>query len=358
MTSHWITEPHSCDVLVVGAGPAGISAAEQLALQGARVTLLERHVEPGKKVCGGGLTRSSWELLGIDPKQPAYAAETWQKMEVRSPLGKVVVSGVGPQMMTFERELWTAERLEHLQAIGVRLVLGERFLRLDPSSRNGAITSQGKRIFGFLVGADGANSRVRKQIGLLRGCSVRGWQILLRGRDSFGRCLQGNRPVVFFNPALFKSGYGWAFPYRNTLRVGCGASSGVMGAGGLKSSFNKWLSKMRIVPTEGSIRAGSIGCDYQGHRFGNLFLAGDAAGLASPLTGEGIYQALISGREVAREILDDGYRSAIIARLAFRHRRTHDILANSVLSFVLYNISPFLLRFDPVQAATWERYVF
>ena len=83
----------------------------------------------------------------------------------------------------------------------------------------------------------------------------------------------------------------------------------------------------------------------------------DAAGLASPVTGEGIAQALISGAEVAREITEPGYRSGKIATLAARHRRTHDTLAQPLVCRALYGLSPWLLGLKAVRERTLARYV-
>ena len=62
--------PSTCDVVVVGAGPSGIAAAETLAAGGARVVLIDRHARPGGKACGGGLTAVAWERAHVDPAAP------------------------------------------------------------------------------------------------------------------------------------------------------------------------------------------------------------------------------------------------------------------------------------------------
>lgn len=70
--------------------------------------------------------------------------------------------------------------------------------------------------------------------------------------------------------------------------------------------------------------------DYQGYRFKNIFLVGDAGGFVSGLTGEGIYQALISGEEIGKIILDKNYNSNKINEL-LKIKRKHNKLMNFLI---------------------------
>ena len=97
----------------------------------------------------------------------------------------------------------------------------------------------------------------------------------------------------------------------------------------LKNNFQKWLSKNKIDTSQAQYQASPINFDYQGYKFSNIFLTGDAAGLASGYTGEGIYQALISGEEVGKMILDKTYKSEKMEEL-IRLKQSH----NRVLLFL------------------------
>ncbi len=72
--------------------------------------------------------------------------------------------------------------------------------------------------------------------------------------------------------------------------------------------------------------AATINFDYRGWRFGNIFLVGDAAGLASGLTGEGIYPAVLSGETVAKTILDSAYDCGKLDTLIKKQRRHTKLL--------------------------------
>ncbi len=342
-------------MLVVGAGPAGTAAAATLAKAGARVTVIDRHVQPGSKACAGGLTTSALKPAEIDAdKPPGFVAQVFDEMVVKSRLGSVSIKKEGPLLVTVDRRAWTGSRIDSVKDLGVDVSLGERLIGLDKGC---AVTSLGERRFGVLVAADGAVSRTRRLLGLGSGLTMRAWQIRIGSRRAERMGLDMTRPTVWFDAKHTGSGYAWAFPSGDELRLGCGASSHVLDAGELKIQFFDWMDRLGLHSKEGRVEAGTIGCGYMGHRFGRVFLAGDAAGLASPLTGEGIGQALVSGEEVAREIVDRSYRSPTIPELASRHRRTHDVLTHPFIRGALYAISPGLLRVPAIQRATLTRYI-
>ena len=91
------------------------------------------------------------------------------------------------------------------------------------------------------------------------------------------------------------------------MAVGCCCDPRIMDVQKLKTGFHAWLREKGIDPGDRSLEAYPIACDYRGVKFGHVFLAGEAAGMASAFTGEGIYQSLVSGQEVARMILDPAY---------------------------------------------------
>ena len=124
-----------------------------------------------------------------------------------------------------------------------------------------------------------------------------------------------------------------------------------------KEIFIEFLKRFSLDPSILTFRAGTINACYLGHRFGPIYLAGDAAGLASPVTGEGIAQALISGHEVALEILDPTYRSQKIPKLAARHRRTRRTLSFPGLKHLL-SMTPLLFKIPSIQEKTLRHYVY
>ena len=101
----------------------------------------------------------------------------------------------------------------------------------------------------------------------------------------------------------------------DTIAVGCCCDPRKMDPQKLKDGFHSWMKDKQIEPGDAKLESQPIACDYRGVQFGNTYLAGEAAGLASGLTGEGVYQSLASGQEVARMILDPEYEPGLLEKV-------------------------------------------
>jgi flavin-dependent dehydrogenase len=91
----------------------------------------------------------------------------------------------------------------------------------------------------------------------------------------------------------------------------------------IREGFHLWLKDKGIDPGDARLDSYPISYDYRGVKFGNVFLAGEAAGIASGFTGEGIYQSLVSGQEVARMIMDPAHKPVELD-LALKYNRDLD----------------------------------
>ncbi len=124
-----------------------------------------------------------------------------------------------------------------------------------------------------------------------------------------------NQMEIFLDAYLFGSGYGWIFPHKNYTSIGCTNDINFMKSSELKDNFEKWLKSKNIKTKGYRLQAWTINYDYQGFDFGNKFLIGDAAGFASGLNGEGIYFGMVSGREVAKKIVNPSYNCKEISKI-------------------------------------------
>jgi geranylgeranyl reductase len=116
----------------------------------------------------------------------------------------------------------------------------------------------------------------------------------------------------------------------------------------LNSHLLRWAGKKQLNLKDQKLQAERINSDYRGFRFGRTFLVGDAAGLASPLTGEGIYPAFISGETVANTILDPDHEAKDLKRLTRKHYQ-HELMTgiasrHTLFSLLLSELAVFLLR--------------
>ncbi len=299
------------DVLVVGGGPGGLACATRLAQEGVRVVLVERKPEIGPKVCAGGIT---WHgLLKLVPE--TLIERGFPEQVLCSDRQHLVIAEKNPIIATVSRKKLGQWMAGQALDAGVRICTNTRLV--DFAQHSATLETKGKSPyalqFKYIVGADGSNSRVRRMLGL---------PITLVGLG-LNAMIPGHYPHMEWHlrPLLFGSGYAWIFPHNESCSLGAYADQHCYSAAQLKRQLLTWCDQQKLQLNPDDIRAGLVNYDYRGVCFGNTFLVGDAAGLASGLTGEGIYPALISGQVVARKILDPRYPAPELARLAGRHKK-------------------------------------
>ncbi|MFB9675505.1 NAD(P)/FAD-dependent oxidoreductase [Streptosporangium vulgare] len=321
------------DLVVVGGGPAGAAAAlraRQLRPE-ARVLLLDRADFPRDKACGDGIAahgRDELALLGVPDLIADYRPT--RRLAVVSPGGARVSATSARPNHVVPRRVFDARLVDAARARGVEVrrhqvralaVLGDRVV-LD-----GTVTARA------VVAADGANSTVRRLIGVSpsperhTAIAVRGYADVPAGDDVQSIFMQRDGW-----PA-----YAWSFPIGDgTANVGYGMLLPRLHATGLpgKEVLHGRLAELLPHVSARDLRAHHLPLSpgRPGPGSGRVMLAGDAASLINPLTGEGIFYALVSGRlagEAAVQAADDplpAYRRGLEKALG-RHLRTTDVLA-------------------------------
>ncbi|MCX7682178.1 MAG: NAD(P)/FAD-dependent oxidoreductase [Anaerolineae bacterium] len=276
------------DVLVIGAGPAGSSAARAAASGGLRVLLVERRPTVGLPVqCAEYVPAQLVHYISIPER---CIARRVRAMHTHLPDGQVVETPACGYMLDralFDRalavaacqagaELWTA-------APAVTVLPGENLAYVR---RGGRLEEVGYRI---LIGADGPRSLVGKRIGQVNAEFVHAVQVevaLNGGRD---------HTEVYFD-SVYRGGYGWFFPKENTANVGVGVNCGM--GGEPRRALAHLLERLNLGSaaivghTAGLIPVGGVVGQM---RVGNVLLAGDAAGHTHPITGAGVFAAVVGG---------------------------------------------------------------
>ena len=297
------------DAIIIGAGPAGLAAARELAASGARVAVLEKNREIGRKVCAGGITWSG--LLKEVPGK--LIAATFKEQRIVTPLQDFLIREEHPIIATLSRQKLGRWMAEAAAAAGAEIICGRRVEAID----QGRLRLNGEEIsFDHLIGCDGSSSMVRRYLGLA--ADDYGIGIDYRVAGEFPRM------EWHLSPRLFGNGYAWIFPHDGSASIGAYCHCRTMSAAKLNRAFLTWARDHGIGLGQTPPRAARINLAYQGWRFGRTFLAGDAAGLASALTGEGILPAVISGRAAARAIIHPEEKTPAMDRLARKwaiHRR-------------------------------------
>lgn len=321
---------HIYDLIVAGAGPAGGAAALHLLRRrpGAPVLLLDKAVFPRDKICGDAVSPdgvTELERLGARSVVGGYAPIA--RMRVRSP-GGIEASGAAPEPgYVVPRQVLDARLVDLAVAAGAELRQHKvRTVEQD----GGLVRVDGQFEAPALVGADGANSVVRRQLG-----------VPPNAEGDIGIALRGYAPRDGQAPELYLGwvtsegpAYAWAFPVDATIRnVGFGLLASTSATRRqLEEEVRRNLDL--VAPDPATLRAHHLPmssgrpCPYRGR----VLLAGDAASLVNPLTGEGIFYALLSGRLAAQAVLDapgdpGPCYAALLRRALGRHFRHTALIA-------------------------------
>lgn len=291
-----MTERLSCHVLVIGAGPAGSTAARVAAQGGAQVLLVERKAQVGvPEQCAGYVAQAiRWHV-----DLPAHCvAQAVGRLRTFLPDGTAQESEMpGYLLNRAALDQWLA--LEAVRA-GACLFLQTTALRLEKGEvvllREGREVAVEARV---IVGADGPRSSVASWLGLAPSFPEGRMARAVQYEVALPRRLE--EAEVFFRPA-FRGGYGWLFPAGERARVGAAFESDVEeGMAGLRQLLAELEGEGRIGDSILSCAAGLVPVGGPGPaRRGSVLLVGDAAGHTHPITGAGIINAIIAGEMAGR----------------------------------------------------------
>ncbi len=287
------------DAIVVGAGPAGASAALWLGRAGKRVLLLEKEPLPRYKPCGGGIPREA--LSGFPFDLTPVIEQEIERVRFRFRDGREVTASLPdrPVVMVM-RDRFDYHILRHARA---EVRDGSPVVALEQDEDGVRVETASGETFGarYLIGADGANSRVARLVGLRRGKRM-GAAIEVEAPAS-DALLEEYRGTVFFLLGTPPLGYIWIFPKADHLSVGIGIFGGKLPA--MRRVLRQEMARLGVKVGERDGRGHPLPA-YSHHEplhRGRVLLAGDAAGLVDPMLGEGIRYALQSGRLAAEAVL-------------------------------------------------------
>jgi geranylgeranyl reductase family protein len=330
----------SYDVIVVGAGPAGATLAYDLAKRGIRVLLLEKERLPRYKCCAGGVTSKAARLLDFDISE--VVEDAVHKASITFNVGNPYLGqSIEPLMYTVMRDAFDYLLVKKAQQLGAVVLDGEKItqIRVSPDWVEVSTANNGLRSR-LVVGADGAYSAVARELGMERNIEYVAAiesEIAVPSDE-----LAKWKSRVQMNLGCVPGGYAWVFPKRDHLSIGVGCLAST--ARHLSDHHQKFLTSLSIgnyAVTRSSTHL-IPSCTK-----GNLvwqdkaLLLGDAAGLADPLTGEGIYNAILSAQLAAPVIEDslasdkmrlEGYQEAVNEKI-MPELRTARVLSRFFVRF-------------------------
>jgi len=297
------TDRSDYDAVIVGGGPGGSTAAYLLSKFGFQVLVIDKENFPRPKLCGGLLTDKTFRLLNrvFDETESSltdkhilnFRADHYEVFYKDKPMVK---KHSEIPFFFVDRKIYDSFLLEKAREAGAEIIEGEKVQAVDFSTTE-VVTSTGKRFRSrFIVGADGANSVVRKELFSAGRVDAHQWRRNLAtglevfvNRDETTKAI--DHPTLFFG--FVRWGYSWLFPNRDMIVVGSGGLN-VANRGDFLKSFHDFLSSLNL--NEGRVSR------IVGHPvpYGNFLrkpvsdsflLVGDAAGFVDPITGEGIFYA-------------------------------------------------------------------
>jgi geranylgeranyl diphosphate/geranylgeranyl-bacteriochlorophyllide a reductase len=331
------------DVVVVGGGPAGATAAHDLARQGRSVLLLDR---AGRiKPCGGAIPPRAIKDFQIPDEMLVAKARSARMISPKDNRVDIPIDNGFVGMVDREHfDEWLRVRAADSGAVrrigsfdkitrdadGVSIV---HFEQRDAATKGSSVPAQVRAR--SIIGADGAKSKVASQQvkGAERTKYVFAYHEIIKAPEVKTPDYDASRCDVYYRGSVSPDFYGWVFPHGNTLSVGTGSADKGFS---LRGSVAKLRETAGMSDWETLRREGAPLPMKPLPRWDNgrdVVLAGDAAGVVASASGEGIYYAMYGGRlaaESVQALLSTGdVRSLKLARKTFmkKHGTVFRVLA-------------------------------
>ncbi len=362
------------DAIVIGGGPAGATAAHDLARQGRQALLVDREGRP--KPCGGAIPPRAIQDFDI-PQHLLTARITAARMVSPSDATVDMVIDNNGYVGMVDRDVFDPWLRDRAEAAGAERIAGT-FQGLTENS-DGTVTVSVKEKAGdgparefrgrAVIGADGANSPVRRAVfgGKVKPPFVFAYHEIIRSPQAANGEFDPSRCDVVYNGDISPDFYGWVFPHGHATSVGCG--SAIKGfdlkAATKRLRTQSGLEDCETLRSEGAPLPLKPLKRWDNGR--NVVLAGDAAGVVAPSSGEGIYYAMLGGRlaaEAVAEMVVDADASCLKrARKRFMKDHGRVFFMLRIMQTIWYRNDKRREQFvkmcrDPdVQRLTWESYL-
>ncbi|SFT37229.1 geranylgeranyl reductase family [Lishizhenia tianjinensis] len=292
------------DVAVIGSGPAGASTAFHLAQKGISTVIIEKETLPRYKTCGGGFVFRGRKNLSFDISEVVEAEfravdiflgeKLHFRTEREDPTISMIMRDSFDNLITEKAKEFGAQLLENHKLTGLRFENDKICLE----------TSQGEYTANFVIAADGALSPTAKLAGWKEDTRklipALEYEVEVSDED-FERLSK----EVRFDIDAIPYGYAWSFPKKNHLSLG--VASARRTKINLKKYYQDYLETLGIKEVVSESQHGfqiPVSPRTDGFVKNNVFLIGDAAGFADPITAEGISNAIYSGKLAAEAIVE------------------------------------------------------
>ncbi len=361
------SQSQNYDIIIIGAGPGGSTAAYLLARKKFKVLVVDKERFPRYKLCGGLIPLKTLQLIKkiyndspvdliknkiIDYYTPFYEITYRTKRMLSKNKGDF-------NFYLVDRTIYDNYLLNKAKSLGVQVMESIKINNID--IENCKIELQNGEVFKskLLIGADGANSIVRRQFIRKNILSNKDWQFnLATGLECFvnRKDLENDQfKVPRITIGFIKYGYNWLFPNKDKIILGVGALNR-KNKGNFSSALINFILSLNInIEKISPIKGHPIPCGnflikpvYKN----NVVLIGDAAGIVDPLWGEGIYYAqktaVFAVLAIVKHFKDDGVSLAYYEDLLRRYIYSEFKYALK-LRWLIYNKLNLSLKYYPTQ---------
>jgi len=312
-----------CDVAVIGGGPAGATAANELAKAGLCVALLERNLNNAKP-CGGAIPLGLIEEFEI-PDELIERKVT--RMAVRAPSGRVIEMSMPNGYVGMVRRERFDKFLRERAAQSGALLVEAKVQAVEALANGYKISADGNNQgvaeieAQYVIGADGANSKTAHELDFPPN-EFKAVAIQQRFHYAPELSRYENLVEIWFDGEVSPDFYAWVFPKADHIAVGTGTEDTHGNIKQLQKRFREKLNwsvepyyeeaaKIPMHPRKTFVK-------------GNAMLVGDAAGLVTASNGEGIFFAMKSGKMAAQTLLNVlAGREKSLAKYEKTFRRTY-----------------------------------
>lgn len=321
------------DVIIAGAGPAGSTCARTCAKQGLKTLLLDRDEFPRSKPCAGAVSEQALKHLDFPLPEQIIEDECFS-VRIHFKQRTVQLRRECRFAVLVTRKYFDEVLVNKALEDGVKFLAGEQVVKAQQGQDAVEVITRTQTYRGkYLVGADGVHSRVAQALRP----SPRKDEIALAlvshipaDDQEIQRRLDKTLDLYFGEAPI---GYGWLFPHRGYY------SAGIAGLASRFSSPRERMAdlshslKVNLTSVEGHFIP--LGGMKRSIAAGRILLAGDAAGFADPIHGEGISHAILSGKLAAQAIIGAIIGGKAPSSAVSRYRRDTERLINKQLRIAL-----------------------